>query len=180
MSTEPSRRFWTIPNVLSISRLALLPLFFWLMSQADRSYWVWGGVLIVYGIISDILDGFLARKLNQITEVGKLLDPLSDKITAGAVAVFCVVMRGMPPAALLIAVARDLALVIGGRLVWKKAGTVPGSMFVGKLAALFWAINLLCWTFDWQPTAGHIIWPVVIFYVITGALYARRVVHLRG
>lgn len=180
MSREPSRRFWTIPNVLSLSRLILLPVFFWLMSQPDRSYWLWGGVLIVYGMVSDILDGFLARKLGQITEIGKLLDPLSDKITAGAVAIFCVVQRGMPLEALLITVVRDLGLLIGGRMLWKKGGSIPTSLFIGKIAALFWALNLLCWTFDWRPLADYILWPVVVFYVITGLFYVRRLMKTRG
>jgi CDP-diacylglycerol--glycerol-3-phosphate 3-phosphatidyltransferase len=175
MPKDPARRFWTIPNVLSLSRLALLPVFFWLMSQPEGKYWLWGGVLIVYGMISDILDGFLARKLGQITKIGKLLDPLADKITAGALAIFCVVQRGMPLEALLITVVRDLALLIGGRLLWRKGGEVPTSIFLGKIAALLWALNLLCWTFEWQPPAAYLLWPAVGFYVFTGVLYARRV-----
>ncbi len=180
MSVEPSRRFWNIPNVLSLSRLALLPVFFWLMAQPDRSYWVWGGVLIVYGMISDILDGYLARKLGQVTEIGKLLDPLADKITAGAVAVFCVIYRDMSVWALAITVVRDLALLAGGRLIWKKDKVIPTSIFAGKIAALLWALNLLCWTFDWRPLADYVLWPIVVFYVITGSFYARRVMKDAG
>ena len=119
MAAESTRRFWTIPNILTLSRLALIPLFLWLMSRPDRRYWVWGGVVIIYGIVSDILDGYLARKLNQITETGKILDPLADKITAGALAVFCVLERGLPIWALGATVIRDLALVAGSRIWWK-------------------------------------------------------------
>jgi len=176
MSTNSSRRLWTLPNILSLSRLALLPVFFWLMSQPDRRYWIGGGVLILYGIISDILDGMLARKLNQVTEAGKIIDPLADKVTAGAVAIFCVIQRDLPLWALAVTVARDLALVAGAKLLWKKKGDIPTSLMIGKLAALFWAMNLLLWVFDWRPLADYTLWPVVVLYLITGFIYARRVI----
>ena len=180
MSAESSRRFWTVPNMLSLSRLALLPVFLWLMSRPDRRYWVWGGILIVYGIISDILDGVLARKLDQVTEAGKLIDPLADKITAGVVAVFCVFERGLPAWALAVTLARDLALVLGGRVLWKKRGTVPASVFVGKIAALLWALNLLFWVFAWHPAADYTLWPTVVLYLYAGVVYARQVMKIRA
>jgi len=174
MSAESTKRLWTVPNILSLSRLALLPVFLWLMSQPDRRYWVWGGVLILYGIISDVLDGVLARKLNQVTEFGKLIDPLADKITAGVVAVFCVFERGLPVWALGATLARDLALVLAGRVLWKKSGTIPTSIFVGKIAALLWAVNLLFWVFAWHPVADYTLWPIIIFYLVVGFVYAGR------
>ncbi len=174
MAIDPSRRFWTIPNMLSLSRLAMLPVFWWLMAQPEGRYWVWGGVVIILGMLSDILDGTIARRFNQVTETGKLLDPLADKITAGFLAVFCVAERGMPIVALILTLARDLALLVGGRFLWKKGGKIPTSIFIGKIAALCWGLNLLIWVFDWQPYASYLLWPSVIFYVGVGALYARR------
>ena len=175
MAAESTRRFWTIPNILTLSRLALIPLFLWLMSRPDRRYWVWGGVVIIYGIVSDILDGYLARKLNQITETGKILDPLADKITAGALAVFCVLERGLPIWALGATVIRDLALVAGSRIWWKNRGAIPMSNFLGKIAALLWGINLLFWVFDWQPVAYYTLWPIIGLYIYAGFVYAWRV-----
>jgi cardiolipin synthase len=176
MSANSSRRFWTVPNILSLSRLALLPVFFWLMSRPDRRYWIGGGVLIVYGMVSDILDGMLARKLHQVTEAGKIIDPLADKVTAGAVAIFCVIQRGLPVWAFAITVVRDLALVVGGQSLWKKKGNIPTSLMIGKLAALAWGVNLLFWVFDWQPLADYTLWPAVAFYAFAGLIYFWRVI----
>jgi len=173
---EPSpHRIWTVPNLLSFSRLALVPVFLWLVAQPDRRYWIWAGALVGYGILSDVLDGILARKLGQVTEVGKLVDPLADKITTGVVALFCVAKRGLPLAALCLALARDLAIVAGGRFLWKKSRAVPTSAPIGKVAAFSWGVDLLLWVFDLQPVARWVLWPVVILYLVAGVVYARRV-----
>jgi len=176
MAPNSLQRIWTVPNVLSFSRLALLPVFLWLVSRSDRKYWIWAGVVVVYGILSDILDGILARKLGQVTQLGKLVDPLADKITAGVVGIFCVVGRGMPAGALVLMVVRDLTILLAGRLIWKKSREVPTSMFVGKIAALLWGVTLLLWVFDWQPMAGYVLWPTVSLYLLAGVLYAWRVI----
>ena len=72
----------TLPNLISLIRLALVPVFLWLVIGADEP--VWGGLLL--GIIgsTDWIDGYLARRLNQVSEVGKILDPLADRIAVAA------------------------------------------------------------------------------------------------
>ncbi|MBF8808603.1 MAG: CDP-alcohol phosphatidyltransferase family protein [Enterococcus lacertideformus] len=68
----------TIPNLLSIFRVTLLP--FYLYFVLEKSFFL-AGIIIVISGVSDFLDGFIARKFNQITELGKLLDPVADKLT---------------------------------------------------------------------------------------------------
>jgi CDP-diacylglycerol--glycerol-3-phosphate 3-phosphatidyltransferase len=167
-------RFWTIPNALSLSRLALLPVWWLVMSSANRTMWWWGGVLLVYGMISDVLDGYIARRFNQASEWGRILDPLGDKIAAGVIAIFCVAHRDMPMAALLLMIGRDLFLVVAGWAVLRKSGEVPASINMGRFAALFWAITLLLYSFDWQPYGRYILWPVVGFYLLAGLAYLMR------
>ncbi len=170
-------RVFNIPNSLTLSRLILLPLFFWLMAQDDRTYWTWGGILIAYGILSDNLDGYIARRFHQTTTLGKVLDPLADKITAGSVAVFCIVERGLPWLAVVLTVVRDLGLLLGGRFLWRQSGAIPTSNTIGKAAALFWGITLLIWTFDWHPISRIVLWPVVGLYLFAGVIYAYRTVQ---
>lgn len=76
MSTRS--QVWTVPNVLSLARLAGIPVFLWLVlvQQAD----VWAFVLLVAAGASDWFDGYLARRLNQQTRLGELLDPLVDRL----------------------------------------------------------------------------------------------------
>lgn len=68
----------TIPNLLSIFRVVLLPFYFYFV--LEQSFML-AGILIALSGITDFLDGFIARKFNQITELGKLLDPVADKLT---------------------------------------------------------------------------------------------------
>ncbi len=174
MRTEASLRFWTIPNVLSMSRVGLLPVWWMLMSSADRTLWWWGGGLVVYGIASDVLDGYLARRWHQISEWGKILDPVGDKIVAAVVSVFCVMHRSLPVAALALTVARDLGLVAAGWIVYRRVRVVPSSIDFGRYAALAWGITLAFYAFDCQPYARLILWPVVIVYLAAGVLYVVR------
>jgi len=167
-------RFWTIPNVLSLSRLALIPVWWLVMASPNRALWWWGGALIAYGIVSDVLDGWIARRFNMVSDWGKLLDPVGDKIAAGVTAIFCVYHREMPWPALAITVFRDLALVAAGWYAVKRNQPVPTSLNIGRYAALFWAITILLYTFDWQPYAGYLVWPAVALYLAAGVAYLMK------
>lgn len=174
MPRIPTGRFWTIPNLLSLSRLALLPLWWWLMASVQTYHHVWGGLLVVYGIISDAADGFLARRLNQVSEWGKILDPVGDKVAAFVAALFCVFHRGLPWPALTITVIRDLGLMIGGLVVYRRDYEVPVSINLGRYAALGWGITILLYVFDLQPFGSWVLWPSVLLYLAAGVSYWRR------
>ena len=171
MSPVDRGRFWTIPNMLSLSRPALLPVWWALMASSNRTLWWWAGGLILYGIVSDVLDGYIARRFDMRSEWGKILDPMGDKLAAGVVGIFCVVHRELPLAAFLLTVGRDLFLVIAGWIILKRGHVVPASLNVGRFAALVWGIALLVSAFDWQPYARYFVWPAVAFYLVAGIVY---------
>lgn len=85
--------FFTLPNILSYVRLLLIPVFMvhYLTATDERDYLI-SGMIIVFSGLTDLLDGIIARKFNQITEVGKLLDPIADKLTQVAV-IICLMFR---------------------------------------------------------------------------------------
>jgi len=144
------------------------------MSSSNRVIWWWGVVLIVYGIASDVLDGYIARRFNQMSGWGRVLDPLSDKIAAGVIAVFCVAHRDLPDLALFLMVGRDLLLVLAGWAILRRSGEVPMSINLGRFAAFLWGITLLLYSFGWQVYGRYILWPVVGFYLIAGLAYLMR------
>ncbi len=83
---------WSIPNVISLTRLvAILPLT-WVMAVSGHSGWV--GILILLGLISDILDGYLARRLNQVTGLGARLDSLADNLLVPSALVWLIMLCG--------------------------------------------------------------------------------------
>ncbi|MBI2620526.1 MAG: CDP-alcohol phosphatidyltransferase family protein [Ignavibacteriales bacterium] len=136
-------RIWTISNSISAFRVALvIPLGITLLgeSETDRT---WAVVIIVAGILSDFLDGYLARALHQVSEVGKVIDPIADKIGIGALVVFLVLLEDIPLWYALVVLVRDLLIVIGGVYIKKKKKIVAQSNWPGKIAVGMVAAYLL-------------------------------------
>lgn len=124
---------WNVPNVISLIRLALIPVFIWLLVVAEYG---WAGVLL--GVIgaTDWIDGYLARRLGQVTEVGKFLDPLADRI-AVAVAVVGGLIVGVLPLAFGIAlIVREVLIGAGAVYGWTHGVTQLDVRYLGKLATL--------------------------------------------
>ena len=85
-----SDEFFTISNMLSLLRLALIPLIVYLYCFAHNDLWTL--IVVVFSTLTDIVDGFIARKFNMITDFGKALDPIADKLTQGVIMI-CLVSR---------------------------------------------------------------------------------------
>jgi cardiolipin synthase len=134
----PQGPFLTVPNLLSLSRLVLLPLFIWSLVTPGQLRLALG--LAAYGIVSDVLDGYLARRLGQVTEWGRILDPLSDKLAAASILAFCYFERGLPLWILVLVLGRDLFILGLSPLMSRRRGQLPGSILSGRLAALSLAL----------------------------------------
>jgi cardiolipin synthase (CMP-forming) len=92
---RPRRGILTLPNLVTLIRLACVPLFCWLLfGKDDRTAAAW--LLAVLGC-TDWVDGYLARHLNQVSEVGKVLDPTADRILLGTVVVSLLIEGSVPP-----------------------------------------------------------------------------------
>ena len=84
------KQIFTIPNILSFFRLALVPIIVWLYCFERSPEWTM--LVILISAFTDIIDGFIARKFNMITDFGKFIDPVSDKVTQGVVLI-CLLTR---------------------------------------------------------------------------------------
>lgn len=134
---------WTIPNVLTMIRLVLIPVFVWAFFRyqpgQDR---ILALVIFAAASLTDMLDGYLARKLNQITDFGKLFDPLADKLMV-VTALFCQAYVGVFPwAAVIIVAAKELVMLLGGLFMLGK-GVVVYSNYAGKAAMVAFILALL-------------------------------------
>jgi len=97
----------------------------------------------VIATITDILDGYLARKLNQITEFGKIIDPLADKVLIAFVVINLFLLNEMPDYYFFLIVGRDLLILLGGIIVSKKIAKVLPSDYLGKATVLAISFVLL-------------------------------------
>ncbi len=142
---------WTIPNVLSLVRIALLPVFavLYLNSVATPVLLLWAGVVVVFSGITDLLDGWIARRFNQISDAGKLLDPLADKLTQMTVLI-CLATRYQELLWLTgVCLAKEAAQVVGGVLLLRRGDEVRGSQWFGKVCTfVFYASMAAIVLFD--------------------------------
>jgi cardiolipin synthase (CMP-forming) len=138
--TRKSWRFWTVPNMLSVLRLVLLGPTVWAL-VSNRNLIAF--ILFVASSITDALDGMIARRFNQESEWGKILDPVADKVTLNVLAMIMAFQGRIPMFLALIVLTRD-ATILGGSLVLLTSRTfVPQSNWAGKAAGVsFFA--LLC------------------------------------
>jgi len=129
---------WNVPNVLTMLRMALIPVFVYLYSQGLEK---WALVVFLAASLTDMLDGMIARKYNLITNFGKLMDPLADKLMVITLMICQGIAGVIPWAAIIIVMVKELLMVLGGYFMLKK-GVVVYSNMAGKVAQCFFILAL--------------------------------------
>ena len=139
---KKENKFLTVPNVLSLFRIALIPVIVWLYAISCNM--VWSGVVLIVSGLTDIADGWIARHYNMVSEVGKALDPIADKLTQGAV-LLCMIFRyPLLVFPFILLLAKEAFVGVTGLLLIQKSGAVYGAEWHGKAATcLIYAVLLL-------------------------------------
>ena len=136
-------RIWTVPNALSLARLLGIPLFLWLVlvERAD----VWAFVVLVIAGASDWFDGYLARRLNQQSSLGEILDPLVDRLYILATLIGLALRDVIGWWLVALLVGRDLVLLVLLPMLRRSGRIALPVTFVGKAGtfALLWGFPLL-------------------------------------
>ncbi|MBE6037172.1 MAG: CDP-alcohol phosphatidyltransferase family protein [Clostridiales bacterium] len=142
-------KIFTIPNLLSFFRILLIPLFCW--TYIGREDILWTAVIIVVSGLSDLADGYIARTFHMTSDLGKFLDPLSDKLTLAALVV-CLFTR-FPYMILVFALmfVKEITTSLTHLKAMKKTGKVPMALWHGKIstAGLYVVMGL------------HLVWPTM-------------------
>ncbi|HIV52260.1 MAG TPA: CDP-alcohol phosphatidyltransferase family protein [Candidatus Mediterraneibacter norwichensis] len=139
---KTENKILTIPNLLSLFRLILIPVIIWLY-WFRKDYFPAGVLLIISGL-TDLADGYIARHFNAVSNVGKILDPIADKLTQAAM-LFCLVTRfPLMAAPFGFLVIKEVFIGTTGLLMIRKTGKVVGADFHGKVATtLLYAMMIL-------------------------------------
>jgi cardiolipin synthase (CMP-forming) len=150
-----SERFWTWSNVVSIIRLLLTVPIVWLLWN-DRN--VEAVVVSLAAAATDWVDGRLARATHTVSEWGKILDPIADKVLVGAVVVVMLLQQIMPAWFVISVLARDLIIIVGGLVARRHTPVVLPSLMSGKLAvsaiSLAGVFGILRWDLPLQLAIG--------------------------
>lgn len=182
-ASDPSRVL-TVPNLISLIRILLIPVFFVLIVDEDTT--TAGLILFACVVATDWVDGLVARRTGQVSEVGRLLDPIADRLAIAA-GLIALAVRGVFPvwAAALILV-RDVVVLVGGALAMTRRRVRVEVRFVGKLAtfSLMVAIPAVAWSelgLPLAPAAAVLGWAAfavgIVEYYVAAWVYARDIIR---
>lgn len=154
-----------IPNIISAFRILLIGVFVALFVHGE---YLWALAAYLVAFLSDILDGYLARRNNWITDLGKLLDPLADKLML-ITALACFYSAGWLPIWILLAAAfKEFAMMVGGAFMLKRKVVVYSDWF-GKIAGGMFAAGVVL-------TLIKYFYPVIGTYYIDIAVFAIAII----
>jgi CDP-diacylglycerol--glycerol-3-phosphate 3-phosphatidyltransferase len=131
-----------LPNLLTFARILMIPLCLWFLDQDTPRAGFWAAIIFTLAAITDLLDGYLARKLNVVSVLGKLIDPLADKLIVMASLVWMVPMGRMPAWAVIVLLAREFS-VTALRSVAATGGVIISAGQEGKTKTALQMIGII-------------------------------------
>lgn len=177
MIKDWKKEILTIPNLLSLFRLVLIPIYIVIYIHAEEpaDYYVAGAVLAV-SCLTDLVDGKIARHFHMISNVGKVLDPFADKATQFALIVCLAVKYPVLLTLVILFVIKESFQLIAGLLTLRKGKMLTGALMTGKICTtvLFISLILMVLFPNMSITAIHILTAVdCLFMLISFADYSR-------
>lgn len=181
-SAPGSDAILTIPNVLSLIRIALIPVFCYLIVHEPTT--AWGIVLFGVVVATDWVDGLVARRTGQVSELGKVLDPVADRLAIAAGLIALVIRGAFPLWAALLILVRDVAVLVGGALLAAGRHVRVDVRWIGKVAtfSLMTAIAWIAW-----GSLGYLLAPMflvagwasfavgIVEYYVAAGVYVRDI-----
>jgi CDP-diacylglycerol---glycerol-3-phosphate 3-phosphatidyltransferase len=179
---------WNLPNAITIVRILMAPVVFWLLladAGADGPMRWWSAALFIIAISTDWVDGWLARSRGLVTDLGKILDPIADKLLTSGTLVCLSILGELPWWVTAIIVVREVGITVW-RLVELRRGNVVPASSGGKLKTVVQSVAISfalapLWTVfgDWVHWVnGVLMTAAVILTVWSGLLYVRDAVRL--
>ena len=152
------KKIFTIPNVLSMVRICLIPIIVWL--YLGKKDYLLTGIFVVISGLTDVVDGWIARTFHMISDVGKVLDPIADKATQAVVILLLTIRFPLMLIPLSVGLVKELFMAISGYMIVKKCNIVLGANWHGKAATVVLTATM----------ALHLVWysitPIVSLVMI--------------
>lgn len=172
------RSFWNLPNSLTVARIALIPVVVWMLGDAPtREECLATAVIFVVAMLTDIVDGYLARKWNLVSPLGAYLDPLADKLMVMAALIMLVPLGWVPAWLVLVLLGREMAIT-GLRGISSQEGLVLSAGSMGKIKTAFQstALTMLLLHYptlgiDVHSSGSVLLWVATFFSLASGLEY---------
>lgn len=167
-----------IPNILSLIRLLAVPAFLTNFFMSYNGHLIVALIIFIGAGLTDVVDGYLARRFGWVTEAGKILDPLADKLLQTAVLLALTIAKYIHIAIIIVFVMKELFTLIGSMLIYRKRAVITVSNVFGKLSTLSFyfsmAIVMLLCLLGVDGLAFGI--PVTVLCVVTVAFAILAIV----
>lgn len=177
MDSNPRKDLWNLPNILSITRIAAAPLLVLILLSPGRTLSLVAAVVFLLVCLTDWLDGYLARRMNIITALGKFLDPLADKLLIMTAFIMLIPLDRVPAWMIALIVAREIA-VTGLRSIAADSGILIAASWAGKTKTVIQICAivplLLHYPFfgvDFQAIGTYVLWVAFVLTVWSGVDY---------
>lgn len=164
-------KLFTISNLVTISRLILLPFIVYFLITEQRYI---AFVIMLVSLCSDAVDGFLARKLHQESEAGKILDPLCDKISLTVIVLTLLLLGAIPLWGVVIIILRDVLILIGSFFLMTNKAKVFKSNIMGKITGATLGAVVLAFTIDLKSVGEILLYLSVPAIVASFGIYLSR------
>jgi len=151
---------FNVPNVLTVLRLLMIPAVIWLIFTKEL---IWALVIYLAACITDLVDGYIARKYKLITKLGMWLDPLADKCMAVAALLSLTFIGCVPAIVTAVVLLKEVLMLIGGAIVIKKKYATPSDRW-GKIAQ-FVLNTAICSCFLYDYLAPYCTWATYLALV---------------
>ncbi|MBI5656819.1 MAG: CDP-diacylglycerol--glycerol-3-phosphate 3-phosphatidyltransferase [Geobacter sp.] len=140
--TATANPIWNIPNILTLLRIAAIPLLVFLLMSPDREPGFWAAALFAVASVTDWLDGYLARRMGIVTVFGKFLDPIADKLIVMAALIMILPFGRVPAWMVLVILGREI-IITGLRGIASSEGIVIQASDLGKFKTIFQLVAII-------------------------------------
>ena len=171
---QKRERIFTISNFFSFVRVLLIWPIVHFLQQSTPQANMQALALMLLGALTDFFDGYFARKFNQRTDFGRLLDPVADKITIGAIAIVLMQTHELPLWFLILIIARDLAILLLGALMVSRTHRIPESNWPGKTTVTALAIVLIAFTLSLNGVKWYLLYASIGVLAVSTFSYLKR------
>lgn len=171
-------RIFTLANLLSIVRLFLLPfvLAALLVNRPDYDLIAFG--LIIVAGLTDFFDGFMARRMNEISQLGKIIDPVADKLFIAFLGLILILLRGLPVWFVAIFLIRDFLILTVSYLLFLNRDIVISSSFLGKITTVVLLLTLVLYTIRLEEIGLPLVYVSTALVIISGLMMLRNFILL--
>src|SRR5512133_3570813 len=157
-SVVKPQSIWNIPNILTLMRIAAIPVMAYLLVTGEKESCFWAAALFSAASFTDWLDGFLARRMGIVTVFGKFLDPIADKLIVMAALIMITPLGRVPAWMVLVILGREI-IITGLRGIASSEGIVIAASDLGKFKTIFQLVAiialLLHYDYNWFFGIDH-------------------------